>query len=239
MLSVGSEETYRILWIVSRYLFAFLFLLLFLFAFFWLLTEQRNRRERLQNLPGAGTVGELIVLSGSRNLPENTWFPVPREGILGSVRSCDLVVPCSGVRSQHLDFSWQDGLGLLLYPRSGCEILVNGVPATCRTDAKAVPMTHGSILQIGQAVLRLHLFAALDIAPSGNSQPEFPDITDVSPDMPPVMKEPVTFPISPVTPLPQEFSSFPSSAVEDSLPAGQTVSGRSADEHAWKEDWSE
>ena len=238
MLSVGSEETYRILWIVSRYLFAFLFLLLFLLAFFWLLTEQKNRRERLQNLPGAGTVGELIVLSGSRNLPENTWFPVPREGILGSVRSCDLVVPCPGVRSQHLDFSWQDGLGLLLHPRSGCEILVNGIPATCRTDAKTVPMTHGSVLQIGQAVLRLHLFAALDLAPSVNSQQEFPDISAALPDINPVMKEPVTFPVPPVSPIPPEFSS-PSPPVDDILPTNLTAPGRSVGEHTWKEDWSE
>ena len=126
MFSV-SPEIYSVLSDASRWLFAFFALMLLLFALGWHRSDRKERRDRFKNLPGAGTVGELVVISGSDRLPQDTWFPVPREGVLGSLRSCDLVVPCPGVRSQHLDFSWQDGTGLLIRPRAGCDVLVNGL----------------------------------------------------------------------------------------------------------------
>ena len=161
-MPVASADVWKILYTVSRYLFPLLAVSLVFLVLFFILSESRVRREKVHNLPGSGTVGELIVLSGSRDLDVNTWFPVPREGVLGSVRSCDLVIPCPGVHTKHLDFSWQDGAGLLIHPRTGCEALINGVPVTCRTRPADVPLTHGAVLQVGSAVLRLHLFAALD-----------------------------------------------------------------------------
>ena len=163
-----SADVWRVLHTVSCYLFPFLAVLSVLLILSYILTESLRRREKVRSLPGAGTVGEIIVLSGSRDLEPNTWFPVPREGVLGSVRSCDLVIPCPGVRSKHLDFSWEDGIGLLIRPRTGCEALINDVPVSCRTNAEEVPLTHGSVLQVGSAILRLHLFAALDntVAPA-------------------------------------------------------------------------
>ena len=103
MFSV-SPEIYDVLSTASRWLFVFFILMLLVFAFSWHHSDRKERRDRFRNLPGAGTVGELVVLCGSDELPQNTWFPVPREGVLGSLRSCDLVVPCPGVHSQHLDF---------------------------------------------------------------------------------------------------------------------------------------
>jgi len=161
-MPVVSDSTWRVVYSASRYLFPFLALILVFLLFFWILHESHLHREKARNLPGFGTVGELIVLSGSRNLETNTWFPVPREGVLGSVRSCDLVIPCAGVHSKHLDFSWEDGLGILLRPRTGCEVYVNGYLVNCRTNATEIPLQHGSVLQVGSAVLRLHLYAALD-----------------------------------------------------------------------------
>ena len=160
MFSV-SPEIYDVLSTASRWLFVFFILMLLVFAFSWHHSDRKERRDRFRNLPGAGTVGELVVLCGSDELPQNTWFPVPREGVLGSLRSCDLVVPCPGVRSQHLDFSWQDGTGLLIRPRIGCEVLVDGVPVSRRGAYADAPLRHGSLLQIGSAVLRLQVFAAL------------------------------------------------------------------------------
>ena len=181
-------ETYRTIVLVSRYLFAFFALMLLLFAFSWVRSEGKKRRERFRNLPGAGTVGELLVLSGSEELPADTWFPVPREGVLGSLRTCDLVVPCPGVEGRHLDFSWQDGVGLVLRPRGKCEVLVDGVPVSRRSGAEAPPLVHGSCLQVGSALLRLQLFAALNhtnrafapagaeqVFPAGNGQPFSPE----------------------------------------------------------------
>jgi len=160
MFSV-SPEIYRVLSVASRWLFAFFALMLLLFACSWHHADRKERRDRFKNLPGAGTVGELVVLSGDEYLPPDTWFPVPREGVLGSLRSCDLVVPCPGVRSQHLDFSWQDGTGLLIRPRNGCEAFVDGVPVTRRNRDANTPLLHGSVLQVGSAVLKLQLFSAL------------------------------------------------------------------------------
>ena len=174
-MPVASEDVWKILYSVSRYLFPLLAVSLFFLVLFYILSESRNRRERVRGLPGTGTVGELIVLSGSDELDVNTWFPVPREGVLGSVRSCDLVIPCPGIRTKHLDFSWEDGTGLLIRPRTGCEALINGIPVTCRTRPADVSLTHGSILQVGTAMLRLHLFAALDNTPAA-SQPASVDI---------------------------------------------------------------
>ena len=95
MFSV-SPEIYSVLSDASRWLFAFFALMLLLFALGWHRSDRKERRDRFMNLPGAGTVGELVVISGSDRLPQDTWFPVPREGVLGSLRSCDLVVPCPG-----------------------------------------------------------------------------------------------------------------------------------------------
>ena len=161
-MPVAASNIWNILYSVARYLFPVLAVLLVLLLFFYFLSESRIRREKLRMLPGSGTIGELIVLSGGKNLDVNTWFPVPREGVMGAVRSCDLVIPCSGVHPKHLDFSWKDGVGLLVFPRSGCEALVNGVQVTCRNSRFPEPLTHGSVLQVGSAVLRLHLFSALD-----------------------------------------------------------------------------
>ena len=175
MFSV-TPEIYSALSLASRWLFVFFALMLLLFAAAWLRAERKERRDRFKNLPGAGTVGELLVISGGDELRADTWFPVPREGVLGSLRSCDLVVPCDGVRSHHLDFAWMDRTGLLIRPRAGCEVLIDGVPVNHRSAAEAPPMIHGSVLQVGSAVLRLQLFAALDhtnrvIAPAASRDP--------------------------------------------------------------------
>ena len=93
-MPVASESILRILFAVFQYLLPFLAVVTVILIFFYLLSENRIRREKAAGLPGFGTIGELVVLSGSRNLDTNTWFPVPREGVLGAVRSCDLVRAC-------------------------------------------------------------------------------------------------------------------------------------------------
>ena len=199
-MPVAPENIWSVLYTVSRYLFPLLALSLVFLVLYYILSESAGRKEKVRGLPGSGTVGELIVLSGGQDLDTNTWFPVPREGVLGSIRSCDLVIPCPGVHTKHLDFSWQDGKGLLIRPRTGCEALINGTPVTCRTDASAVPLTHGAVLQVGSAVLRLHLFAALDNMVSPLQQvpagmPVYPDMpVPASCDMPGMQPQYAPFP---------------------------------------------
>jgi len=157
-----SPEIYKVISTASRYLFAFFALMLLLFAFAWLYDERRKRRERFRYLPEAGNIGEMVVISGSDQLPVDTWFPVPREGILGSLRSCDLVVPCPGVRARHLSFFWQDGTGLVIKPYPGCETFVDGVSLISADKSEMPVMLHGSCLHVGSVVLRLQLLSALE-----------------------------------------------------------------------------
>lgn len=161
MFSV-SPEIYKVLYQASRYLFAFFALMLLLFSLSWLIYERKKRRERFRSLPEAGNIGELVVISGNAQLPADTWFPVPREGVLGSLRSCDLVVPCPGVRAKHLSFFWQDGSGLVLRPFSGCDAFVDGVSLLTADKSEIPVMVHGSCLQVGSTFLRLQLLSALE-----------------------------------------------------------------------------
>ena len=74
MFSV-SPEIYNVISRASRWLFAFFALMLLLFALSWLYDERRKRRERFRSLPEAGNIGEMVVISGSDQLPVDTWFP--------------------------------------------------------------------------------------------------------------------------------------------------------------------
>lgn len=74
-----SQETYNAVFLASHWLFVFFALMLLLFAFSWHHADRKERKDRFKNLPGAGTIGELVVLSGSNELPPDTWFPVPRK----------------------------------------------------------------------------------------------------------------------------------------------------------------
>ena len=161
MFSVSSE-IYEILSLAFRYVFALMGLLIVIRSYIWLFSERRERHARVRKLPDAGMIGELVVLSSSGSLEENSVLPVPREGVLGSVRSCDIAVPCPGVRRSHLDFSWSDGTGLLLRPRHGCKAVVDGIQITSRSDPFLSPVRHGTFIQVGDAVLRLRVFAGLD-----------------------------------------------------------------------------
>ena len=254
MFSV-SPEIYNVLSLASRWLFAFFALMLLVFALSWHHLDRKRLRERFKNLPGAGTVGELIVLSGSDELLPDTWFPVPREGVLGSLRSCDLVVPCPGVRSQHLDFSWQDGVGLLIRPRVGCEALADGIPVSRRGINADTPLLHGSVLQVGSAVLRLQLYSALSHT-NRTFTPQVPPPMQVynagTPAYPPPVQMPApaasSFTAPPVSaqpvpdqpacpqPFPEQYLPVPDQP--ETLPQTEPAQRRRPADR-WKEDWSE
>ena len=157
-----SSELYEVISLAARYLFSLLGVLIVLRAFLWLRSDHLEKRRRLRHLPDTGMIGELVVLDGAGYIQDGTCFPVPWEGILGFVRSCDVVVPCIGIRKRHLSFSFEPETGLFIHPFSGCEASVDGTVLNCRTSEKAAPMVHGSCLKVGPAVLRLRIFAGLD-----------------------------------------------------------------------------
>lgn len=245
------SNIYPVLMEVSRYLFAVLGVVALLAVLAWIASENRSRRERLRSLPAAGTIGELVVLSGGRELPPQTWFPVPREGVLGAFRSCDLVVPSPGVRARHLDFVWRDGVGLLIRPRSGCEVLVNDSLLDCHSDSAACPLNHGGLLRIGETILRLQVFKALDhtvadtvmnVADSPISAPAYQQAVPSSASVPDFVAAPI-----PIQPMPGPDMPVPVDSAFVSQPVVSPSAGSQSDTadrsprraDRWKEDWGE
>lgn len=170
------SDIYEIISLAARYWFTFLGVLIVWRSFRWLRKDRRAKHRRLKQLPDAGMVGELVVLSGSPELPAGVALPLPREGVLGSLRTCDVTVPIPGVAARHLDFTFQDGWGLLIFPRGHCAAQVDGQALTRSSRSKDYPMHHGSRLIVGDAVLRLRLFQGLETARLvAVSQPEEPE----------------------------------------------------------------
>ncbi|MGN1020837.1 MAG: hypothetical protein ACI4O7_10785 [Aristaeellaceae bacterium] len=176
------DDLYEILALGMRYWFLLLGALIVWRSFRWLRKDRREKHRRLRQLPDAGMIGELVVLVGSDELPEGTAIPVPREGVLGFLRTCDVVVPVPGVAGHHLDFTFQDGKGLLITPWRGQSCQVDADELTHRSKAAHYPMHHGSRLFVGDAVLRLRLFAGLETS----AHPAF------APDAPETEQTPVT-----------------------------------------------
>ena len=158
-----DANAYEVLSLAMRYFFTFFGVMIVWRAFSWLRKDRKAKHKRLRQLPDAGTIGILTVETGSNELPEGSMIPVPHEGCLGYLRTCDMVVPAPDVANVHLDFTFVDGKGLYVYPRRGCGAVVDGIPLRHRRDCKRYPMQHGSSLQVGQAVLRLGVFAGLDV----------------------------------------------------------------------------
>lgn len=146
-----------------RYFFTFFGVMIVWRAFSWLRKDRRATHRRLRQLPDAGTIGILTVEQGSKSLPAGSVIPVPHEGVMGYLRTCDVVVPVEDVATEHLAFTFQDGEGVYVFPRRGCEAVVDGVLLQSRRDGLRHPMQHGSTLMIGQVVLRLGVFAGLNV----------------------------------------------------------------------------
>lgn len=186
-----DAKLYEVLSLAMRYFFTFIGLLIVWRSLSWLAKDRGKRHRRLKNLPDAGTIGILTVEAGDRELAPGDTLPVPYEGVLGYLRTCDVVVPVDEVANLHLDFSFVNGKGLFIHPRRGCAVTVDGYPIENARDSREHPMIHGSVLEVGQAVLRLGVFAGLDVPavpviapyPAAGDAPE--DWSPEAPDMPP------------------------------------------------------
>ncbi len=175
-----SAQAYELLALGARYWFAFLGVIIVWRSFMWLRKDAKIRRKRLRQLPDAGLVGELVVLAGSETLPPGTVIPLPREGTLGSLRSCDVSIPCSGVASRHGDFRFENGVGLILTPAPQMTFMVDGEEPP--PSQREWVMHHGSRLVIGDALLRMRLFMGLETARSAAFQLDDED-EDLAPEM--------------------------------------------------------
>ena len=162
MISTDAK-VYEVLSLAMRYFFTLMGVMIVWRSFSWLRKDRKQKHRRLKQLPDAGTIGIFTVIQGGKQLKPGDVIPVPHEGVLGYVRTCDVVVPVEDVATVHLDFTFQDGKGLFIYPRRGCEAVVDGVPLASRRESSRNPMQHGSTLQIGQALLQLGVFAGLHV----------------------------------------------------------------------------
>ncbi len=153
------DEIYEVVAQGARYWFLLLMGLIVWRSLRWLMKDRRQRRKRLKLLPDAGYVGEFVVLEGGE-LPPGTALPVSWEGTLGSVRGCDVCVPARGVAKKHLwyDYDLNSGLRVELCARQ--EACVDGQPLGSRE--RHAYLAHGARLTVGEATLRLRMFAGFE-----------------------------------------------------------------------------
>ncbi len=167
-----SDELYSVLALGMRYWFLALGVPIVVQTFLWLYRDHREKHQRLRNLPDAGMIGEFVVLSGGDDLEEGKVIPVPWEGMLGSSRHCDVVIPSGAFAPVHLYFSFEKRMGLMIEAARGRECYVDGVLEKSGKKHPGERMIHGSILQVGDIVLRLRLFAGLDVERKALRKPE-------------------------------------------------------------------
>ena len=154
------DEIYELIAQGARYWFVFLMALIVWRSWRWYRKDKRKARKRLKLLPDAGFVGEMVVVQAAGSLRIGQTMPVPREGTLGTSRSNDLCLPVPGVSKKHLWFRFDDGEGLMMEPFGRLPFTVDGASFSSRRDP--LYMAHGSRLCIGEAVLRLRLFAGFE-----------------------------------------------------------------------------
>ena len=106
-----DAKVYEVLALAMRYFFTLMGLIIVWRSFSWLRKDRRMKHRRLKQLPDAGTIGILTVEEGSKHLKPGEVIPVPHEGVLGYLRTCDVVVPVDDVSTLHLDFTFVDGKG--------------------------------------------------------------------------------------------------------------------------------
>lgn len=141
----------QLLTLAARALFLLLAVLVALRAFFSLLGQHRARKRLMKQLPDAGMVGEM------RDIESDKSYPLPREGVLGSGRGCDIRL--KGLRRRHVTFAYVPGKGILLTP---CHRRVAAwlEGADLRRPAYAL---HGMLLRVGGYTLCIRLFAGLNV----------------------------------------------------------------------------
>ena len=172
-------EIYEVVAQGARYWFLFLMALIAWRSYRWLAKDRKQRRKRARLLPDAGFVGEMVVLKGNDLLPRGDVLPVPTEGTLGYARMNDLCVPVKDVLKRQCWLSYDQEEGLLVEPCMGCRVTVDGQPRTGRRDP--LYMAHGSRLTVGEAELRLRLFAGYETATNAHVQNDMDDIDKTEP----------------------------------------------------------
>ena len=149
-----SDSLYQLAALAARPVFLTLAALIALRAGRRLLSQHRERKRMLRRLPDAGMVGEM------RDIESDRSYPLPREGVLGGGRGCDIRL--KGLRRRQVAFAFVEGKGMLLTPcRRRSATWLDGVPL--KRPAYAL---HGALLRAGGYTLCVRLFAGLNVPDS-------------------------------------------------------------------------
>lgn len=185
-----TNSLYEIIALAARYWFVLLVVIMVLVAYAWMWQDRMADHHRRAELPDAGMIGYLQVLRGCQGLEEGTLVPIPREGILGCIRGCDVCIPAKEIRRIHADYEFVEGKGIFFIPRKGCTLTVNGVTLAHRSHVEAHPLRHHGIMTLGEISLQLLLFAGIE-AP----EEEHPQALAPFPEgEPPLQDDPSLFP---------------------------------------------
>ncbi|MHC1786165.1 MAG: hypothetical protein AB9880_03775 [Christensenellales bacterium] len=146
-----ASEAYELLALGMRYWFVLLGLAIVVRAGRWAWHDHRVYLRTLSKLPDAGYMGEIV------NLASGEAQPLPREGVIGSGKTCD--IRYRGLRRRELTFELREGSGVKL---ASChrrhQIGLDGT-----TLAHSSFALHGSQLDLPGYRLRLRLFEGLDV----------------------------------------------------------------------------
>jgi len=146
-----SSDAFELVSLGMRYWFVILGFLIVLRAARWAWHDHRAYMHTLRSLPDAGYMGEIV------NLDTGAAQALPREGVMGSGKACD--VQFRGLRRRELVYEFREGKGILLMPcHKGNQILLEGAPLIGNDYA-----LHGSRLSFPGYALRMRLFDGLDI----------------------------------------------------------------------------
>lgn len=147
-----SPQAYELISMLMRYIFVLIGLMIVWRSFRWLRRDARAYRKEMRSLPDAGLVGEMV------NLATGEAQPLPREGVIGASRECDIRLKGPGIERSHARFEFEDGKGLKIIPLRRAAVLLNG-------DALRGPgyALHGTQLELGGIPLRVRLFAGLNV----------------------------------------------------------------------------
>lgn len=146
-----SSDLFELLSQGFRYWFVLLGLIIVWRAVKWTMQDHRSYQRILKTLPDAGLIGEIV------NLGTGESHPLPREGVIGSGKACD--VRLKGIRSRELEYIFVEGRGILITPaHRQHELILNGEEVRGKSFA-----SHGYRLNLPGYSLRFRLFSGLNI----------------------------------------------------------------------------
>jgi len=162
-----SRDLYEIIAMLMRYVFVVIGALILFRAFLWLRRDVKAYRKEMRSLPDAGFVGEIVDMQTQKSQP------LPREGIIGTGKDCDIRLKYSGVKHCHALFSFEEGKGLKIIPRRRHSIQMDGIEVGAAGYA-----LHGTHIQLGDAFIRIRLFAGLNVPHPAQFAGEIPYETE-------------------------------------------------------------